>query len=216
MSSRNGALPALALIAAFAAAGPAQANTGDTVFSCEFQGLTGTLEPSLPPIPSSITPTSPLNGKYHFNGRADCFYRDGPTGILVLPVPELNGNATITSDGDFWSYTCGAGWAGDADGGDTRMDIDDNAPTVFGSAASIPLISGVGYELAFAAGAGALHIGGESVNPHTVIGQPLGGSWRGSGVLDIFPEGATLDNNNCLTDEVVESSVTGVFSGVGF
>ena len=201
MRRRTAVLASLAVVGAmFFGGSSAQAALGDNL-TCVFNGVSGVLSPPIMGVGGF--------GTYNFSGDANCAGQVGLTPV----VPEQDGdNANIFSAGDYVNYVCSTGWATDANGSGTGLDIE-----AIGAAGSYEATT-IGYEVLFIAGAGPLNIGGKSANPHSPpgpgIGRDLAGNYIGGGAVTIVPQGLSQTENNCVNDAVEQFDVNGGFSAV--
>ena len=206
MYRRIAMLASLAAVAAMCAGSlTATAAPGDAA-TCVFEGAAGELvdeENGPAGIPSALHDFSTdgelhdfEHGSYAYEGPATCA---GKFGNLVL-VPSVN-NATIASYGEYDNVVCGTGWVIDADGSDTEVFIPELQPDP-----AFPVVSGVGYESPFVAGAGPLHIGTGEESTDPEHDGPITGGWIGSGAVDIEFRG------NCVTTSVNQFDISGSFA----
>lgn len=175
----------LGILAALMAAPPAAAAPGDEL-TCTFEA-SGLVDPSIPPGLNGFS----MFGTYAVNGRANCQGTMGGTPVVPSPTGS---NASISWAGNYDNLSCGTGWAWDA--GANLVSLD-----------SGPAVTGVDYEITFAAMKGAIRIG---VGPWTAPSAPpgnLGGSWDGGGVTELTPR-----DGDCVNSPIRQFDLTGTFT----
>lgn len=218
MLRRIGVLASLAVVAAmFMGVTSANAAVGDAGV-CVFDGLSGTLNPSIPGIANDPGLIDVERGSYNF-------HTGGATGGLGAVCAGAFGGSldvgpvTINSDGYYDNILCGTGFAHDLDGAQTTI----AGTGVLGTSINI---SGAGYEIPFVAGVGPLLIGpGPSLAGLVTPGTHAGASgadathgakssdWAGAGLVQIAPVNATT--GGCVIQDVSEFEVRGLFVGAG-
>jgi hypothetical protein len=237
MYRRIAVLASLAVVAAmFVGSSTANASheTGNGGV-CVFTGLAGGLSPQIESIQSDIgNPPDPIDaitsierGSYQFGGDATCAGRVGPRVFAPNPTVSLT-NARITSNGFYDNILCGTGFAHDHTGANTNVAVTSGVvvdtstvPPTVNPNGSGPAITGVGYEIPFVAGNGALLIGlpaplnnlsaavtGTGAHhPHPGVS----GGYVGAGYVHIQPRAP----GNCVTTDVSAFDVAGAFVAVG-
>lgn len=195
---RNG-FALVAALATLAVAPSAQAAPGDQL-TCEFTGLAGNIfddgngSNGIPSWQRDLQDgqlQDVEHGTYQYGGLATCSGR--MNGSIIASA--LN-NSSISSNGEYFNYACGNGWATDPNGANTTISTPGGT------------ISNNGYEILFGDGNGVMWLahGGESFNPHH-SGQ-ITGNWRGHGAARITP----VSPDNCVTTDTNEFSVAGHFT----
>jgi hypothetical protein len=194
--------------------GSASANAalGDVVV-CQFEGLSGVLNPNLPPILGDLVP-SIENGNYNYGGEATCTGRDATSGTIEVGTTP---NARIDSAGEYSNLYCGTGLASDVTGDGTVINF--NNPAV----ADVP---GVPYTVAFVGGTGPLVIGaGSKVTGAPSVTANAEAAYVGAGLVNIVPEGLANGGppnppnpsapDNCVTGGVAQFVVNGGLIALG-
>ena len=221
MLKRIGVLASLAVVAAmFMGVTSANAAVGDAGV-CVFDGLSGTLNPSIPGIANDPGLIDVERGSYNFHtGGAT-----GNLGAVCAGVfggsPDV-GTVDITSDGYYDNIICGTGFAHDLDGAETSL----TGTGVLGTTINI---SNAGYEIPFVGGVGPLLIGpGPSLaalsevltaGGHAATGPDAGhgdktSDWLGAGLVQITPD-ALNGGGDCVVNDTSEFQVRGLFVGAG-
>jgi hypothetical protein len=180
--------------------------SAQTAGVCVFNGLAGTLTPSIPNALNDPGLIDVEQGSFTYTG-------NGATCAGVFNgSPQVDQNVAINSAGFYDNLICGTGFAHDLDGAST---------TVRGSTGLDA--SGTGYEIPFVGGVGPLLIGGVDNAVATALGSSsvakaagmpdhagvtgadgghgaAAGPYSGLGVVQITPgaAGASADEN-CIT-----------------
>lgn len=199
MVRRIGVIASSAVLAGMAiGSAPAQAQT-DAV--CVFEGLVGTVTPSIPNALPDALDGNPLDweqGSYSFSGTAAC------AGAWAGSF-EVEPTFRINSQGYYDNLICGTGFAHDGDGSSTTM-----------SSGRVTL-SGIGHQIDFVNGHGELYIGPTGAPSHAraagapnhvgatgsdAFHGPISSAYVGRGDVEITP-GRDSDppaaRDNCMT-----------------
>lgn len=159
-----------------------------TIMSCTISGDTAnTLSPVFPAL-DDLSKIPPHLGDYTYDGDGQCTVPVGSTGLTILA------DATLHSEGHYWTYACQSGWLYDDDDSPFGRDSDGLTSTTLTLKTTPQATYNFAYTMSVTGTAGDL-----SITDFTPAGQGGIGVGVGKGTATVIARDAAVAPTTCQT-----------------